>query len=145
MALPHIHILLGIIIGLISRGHPAGYALALWLHIPLDDLNVEKASWYHGWGKGWYKVLYGIFIIGTSMALCYWLLRYRRDLIHYVVAANLPDFEHIIRFLLKKPGYWIHGEKVMFHPVLRTHWGIVAWVIISLIGIASIWSHLTGA
>lgn len=137
----HIHALVGVGIGLASQGSicpQAGYPVALWTHIPLDDLNTDpETTWYHGYGEGWQRVAYIAFTALCTLAVlgfCIWKALW---LLPYVVCACLPDFEHPIRLLVGNKDYWIHRDDVMFwSPLRRAPWGMLAYAIVAVLMMA---------
>ena len=136
-----VHAGLGLAIGLASQGSicpAAGYPLALWTHIPLDDLNTDNITvWHHGIGEGWSKWAYIVFLALASMAMVW--LAIKLHLWWYVLAACLPDLEHPVRLLLKKQGYWLHNTEVMFWRPLRGQWGMLACVIVTVLLELIVW------
>lgn len=138
----HIHALVGLSIGLVAQNSvcpQAGYPVALWSHIPLDDLNTDtETTWYHGYGEGWRKALYIAFTALCTLAVFYFCWR-NRYLIPYVVCACLPDFEHPVRWFVGKQDYWLHNVEVMFWRPLRGQWGMLAWAIVAVLMVLIVW------
>jgi len=129
MAAFHIHALAGLTIGLVAQGNPVGYPLAVLSHAPLDDLNSgNDIHWNHGYGTGTVRVLYIIFTVLMSLAVVVaaFFIPYA---LWYVVCACLPDFEHPVRLIKHKKGYWIHT--LMSWKGFEGDWGIVMWVILA--------------
>ena len=125
-----VHALTGMGIGIVAQHSSipwAGYPLALWTHLPLDDMNYGNARWYHGLGKGWVKAatITGEVISAVVIVYLLWKMPY---LIPFVVCACLPDFEHIPRAIMKKKDYWIHN-RLWWEP-LKRQWGIIAWFVV---------------
>jgi len=113
------HACVGALLGALG---PIGYPLALFSHLPLDLLN---EVWCHGWGEGRLRWLYGAFNVVAGLALLS-LTVDKPHLWGYMVVACLPDFEHPVRLLKHKKGYWLH--RWLGRP-LRDAWGLLAWTV----------------
>ena len=113
----------------------AAVPLAIASHYALDDLNWGGIEVYHGLGYGWRKAAYLTFKAGLFLSVAY-LIWQSPILLLGALAGMSLDVEHIYAWLFKKPF------ALGFHSrtwVLFGLWGIVAWVIISLLLMVVIW------
>lgn len=105
--------------------------LALWSHIPLDDMNVGRSRWYHGLGTRWRRPVFITLEMALTVPLLLFLWREPRFLAG-VVLACLPDFEHPLRWALHKKGYWLHP--LMFPSWARGELGFLLWLAVIAAG-----------
>ena len=109
--------------------------LALWSHIPLDDMNVGASRWYHGLGTRWRRPLFIALEVALTLPLLYFLYLQPRYILG-VVLATLPDFEHPVRWLLHKKGYWLH---TLFFPAwARREPGFLLWMAVIALGLGAL-------
>lgn len=137
MAGAHVHMLMGAVVGMaVQAGGETtavvgGHALAAISHVWLDDLNVEEMRWYHGYGTGRLKAAYVSFTILAALALVY-ILWHNPVLLTYAVIATWADWEHPVRWLLKRDEFWLHRYAIAWEGWRRPLPGILAWGITTL-------------